>query len=70
MKQIGQLEFDHYSGGCANVRNQIVYLCFNFDKEDVRICRLASSPTGQFEKIAESFHNHDGTRIAASESNS
>lgn len=68
MKQIDQLGFDHYYGGCANVQNQYVYLCFNFDKEDIKTCRKAISPTGQFEKVAESFYNHDGTRIAASES--
>ena len=68
LKQIGQLGFNHYSGGCANVQNEYVYLCFNFDKEDIKTCRMALSPTGQFEKVAESFYNHDGTRIAASES--
>ena len=64
---IGQLRFDHYNGGCANVADEKLYLCFDFESADK--CRVATSPMGVFEEINESSYDHRYTRIAASEGN-
>ena len=68
LKRIGQLEFNHDDGGCANVGNNRVYLCFNDKSSDRKKCRVANSPTDQFEQISDSVYDHRYTRIAASES--
>ena len=67
LKNIGQLEFDHYYGGCANVADEKIYLCFNFATDDAKKCRVASSPASQFEEIAQSVSEHRWTRVAASQ---
>ena len=72
--------FNHRQATCANVNNQALYLCFNDGAGDYRLsvknihfitkfrtCRVASSPTGSFEKIADSSYDHYYTRIAASD---
>ena len=68
LKRIGQLSFDFEEGGCANVRNNRIYLCFNDAPSDHRKCRMASSPTDQFEQISYSIYHHESIRIAASDS--
>ena len=68
LKRIGTLAFDHRQGGCANVRNNLIYLCFNDNSSDRKKCRVANSPTDQFEQIADSTYEHRLIRIAASDS--
>ena len=68
LKQIGTLAFNHDYGGCANVRNNQIYLCFNDSSFDRKKCRVANSPTDQFEHITRSIYEHNYIRIAASDS--
>ena len=65
LEQIGSLEFKHDYGGCANVDDRLVYLCFGSSSEQ-KICRVATDPLGQFDEIEESFYAHNETRIGAS----
>ena len=67
LTRIGELEFDHYLGACANVADAKLYLCFNDASGDYDKCRVALSPTGIFDEINRSIHFHAFTRIAASE---
>ena len=67
LENFGQLNFNFLSGACANVANSKIYLCFHNQSTDYKKCRVASSPTSQFETIAESIDEHDTTRIAANE---
>merc|ERR1712106_85099 len=66
LTKIGELEFDHYGGACANVADTKLYLCFNLGSGDYNKCRVALSPTGIFEEINRSNFDHHYTRIAAS----
>ena len=73
LKKVGELPFYHYMGGCANMADNRVYVCFNYvssnyDTSDYKKCYVASSPQGQFENTTQSFDGHTRTRIAASES--
>lgn len=61
------MDFSHHSGACANVANEKLYLCSNDGAGDHNLCRVAISPTGDFEKISISIQYHRATRIAASE---
>ena len=63
----GQLEFDHSYGACTNMADQFVYLCFNVDtSSDYKKCRKSSSPTGNYDEISLTTHDHHFTRIASS----
>lgn len=66
LKNIGELAFNLYYGACANVDNTKLYLCFNSGTDDYNKCRVATSPTGEFNEINRSSHYHRATRIAAS----
>ena len=69
LKIVGQLDFEHQKGACANVAEEQIYLCFNFNSNsDYKKCRKASSPLGEFEEIRQSAEEHRSTRIAASQS--
>ena len=68
---IGELKFNHYHGACASVADAKLYLCFGniYNFADYKKCRVALSPTGDFEEIIGSNFDHRLTRIAASEGN-
>ena len=68
LKRIGQLSFDHNEGGCANVDNNYIYLCFNDASSDSKKCRMANSPTDKFEQISDSIYDHKRIQIGASNS--
>ena len=74
--KIIQLEnFDKFQslqkGGCANINDERIYLCFNSDwSEDSKRCRYAFEPEGNYTDEIESIHEHSATRIAASNSKS
>ena len=69
LKSVGELPFSHYYGGCANMADSRVYLCFNvYGSSDYKKCRVANSPLGQFEETTQSYERHRYTRVAASES--
>ena len=68
LKNVGELPFEHRYGGCANMADNRVYLCFDFYSS--KKCRVANSPLGQFEETTQSYESHRNTRIAASESKS
>ena len=65
LKLVGQLEFNHTRGGCANVDDRFIYLCFNDASSDYKKCRYSTSALGEFQQISESNHDHIRTRIAA-----
>ena len=65
LKLVGQLEFDFYYGGCANVENRMLYLCFNNGLTDNQNCRYSDNPLGVFQQSSESNHDHRFIRIAA-----
>ena len=67
LELVGQLDFNHYDGGCANVGDNRIYLCFNDDSADYQKCRMSTSPTSRFEEITTSINEHKQSRIAASE---
>ena len=67
LTQIGELEFDHHFGACANVADEKLYLCFG--SGDSNKCRVTLSPTGVYEGTNRSSFDHRETRIAASEGN-
>ena len=66
LKRNGSLSFDHKFGGCANVADKFIYLCFSDSVGGFKKCRGATSPTGQFEDVDHSVYEHRWTRIAAS----
>ena len=68
LQKIGELSFSHKFGGCANVNDNRIYLCFNDRSSDYKKCRMASSPTDQFEQISDSIFDHQYIRIAAGNS--
>ena len=70
IERIGSLDFESSWGGCANVNDDRIYLCFSRDKDDYRTCRYAVDPVGEFTIAEQSLHPHQGIRIAASESES
>ena len=71
MLHIGELAFDYIAGGCANVNNEKILLCFNLNwngSSDADKCRSLPSPTGLFADIPSSNYKHRFTKIAASNS--
>ena len=68
LRHIGELAFDHTNGGCANVNNQKILLCFNWDSSDGDKCRSLTSPTGSYQDVQRSNYKHRYTKIAASDS--
>ena len=68
LKNVGELPFSHNYGGCANMADNRLYLCFSLDLSDSKKCCVAISPLGEFEETAKSYETHKRTRIAASES--
>ena len=49
LEPIGNLNamktFSHYHGGCTNMNDEYIYLCFSSEnKHDIRKCHVASSP--------------------------
>ena len=74
LRSIGQLNFKHIKGACANVADEEIYLCFSWGDSngdntgDEKKCRKASSPLGAFEEVRQSNTQHLNIRIAASQS--
>ena len=71
LRRIGELAFNHEYGGCANVNNEQILLCFHNHVSDfsgMDKCRNSTSPTGVFEEIPRSNFKHQYTKIAASDS--
>ena len=68
LKNVGELSFYYTFGGCANMVDSRVYLCFHIDPSSHKKCYVAPSPLSQFEQTTSSYENHANTRIAASDS--
>ena len=60
LRRIGELDFDHGFGGCANVNDEKILLCFSFFDGDK--CRSSKSLTGIFEAITRSNYKHVYTK--------
>ena len=66
LTRVGNLEFDHRWGTCANINDEKVYLCFNRKYpgyDDDYVCRFASSPTGLYQEAERSTYRHRLTNI-------
>ena len=66
LERVDSLDFDQTYGGCANVNDQSIYLCFNREPADNKKCRVANDPFGTFQEIEETAYNHKETLIGAS----
>ena len=67
LERVGALDFPHRYGGCANVNDDSIYLCFSKEDSDLKRCRKGRNPLGNFEQISNSNFEHNNTRIAANE---
>ena len=67
LERVGQLDFDLDKGGCANLNDEKIYLCFGLE-QNTKKCRYATDPLESFALIEETSHSHSNTRIAASKS--
>ena len=68
LNRIGTLSFDLREGACANMNDQTIFLCFDWDSTEV--CRSGDGPLGAFMKIVESHFHHYSTRTTANISKS
>ena len=67
LERIGSLSFEHHYGGCGNVDDREIYLCFNRASADQKRCRYGVDPLGEFLGVEESLYPHHVTsRIGAS----
>ena len=66
LERVDSLDFDQTYGGCTNVNDQSIYLCFNYASADYKKCRVTNDPFGTFEEIEETVYNHKQTLIGAS----
>ena len=64
LERIGDLDFDFNDGGCGNVNDEHVFLCFNSGQD--KKCHIGNAPLGNFSAIVDSNHPHGHTRIGAS----
>ena len=46
--------------------DHFIYLCFHDKSYDDKKCRKSTSPTGQYDEISQTTHDHGETRIASS----
>lgn len=67
LTRIGSLPFPFYWGGCANMGNRRIFLCF--DQDNRKTCHYAEDPVGNYHKIYTSKYEHRGIRVAASPGN-
>ena len=65
--RIGTLSFELDFGGCANINDETIYLCFSITEEDSRNCRIGQSPDGTFSGIDDSRYQHGGMKLGVSE---
>ena len=66
LERIGTLDFNLYTGACAVINDDQIYLCFDY--YDEKQCRFSSGPLNVFHKIAKSAQQHRLISIAASHS--
>ena len=66
LERVDSLDFDQTYGGCTNVNDRSIYLCFNYASADYKKCRVANDPFGTFEEIEETVYNRKQTLIGAS----
>ena len=67
LTKVGTLAFNFHSGGCANVADRLVYLCFDWSNtNEHRRCRVSNSPEGNFTLITDSTFDHREVNIASS----
>ena len=56
LTRIGSLQFPFYWGGCANMGNRRIFLCF--DQDNRKTCHYAEDPMGDYHKIYTSKYEH------------
>ena len=68
VQRVGTLSFNHDQGDCS-VGGAKVFLCFDNSglQTEVKTCRYADDPLGEFTEVASSFYNHRSISIASSE---
>ena len=67
LDRIGTLSFELDFGGCANINDETIYLCFSITEGDSRKCRIGQSPVGDFSGIDDSSYQHGGMKLGVSE---
>ena len=67
IKNVGELDFNHYSGACGNMNDEFIFLCFDLNEITGR-CRRATDPLGPFAEVARPYMEHFFTRISPSRS--
>lgn len=65
LERVGSLSFDFFVGACTVVKEESIYLCFDY--YDAKQCYVGADPVGAFSKINESQFIHEATRVAASD---
>ena len=65
IQRIGDLKFGFNNGACTVIREKTIMLCFDLRNEEGKVCRVAKSPTGQFDKIKLSNFDHYSSQIAS-----
>ena len=64
LKKYGELKFDLVEGGCAQLNNEKVFLCF--DQKSKKNCYESTGPLNSFTKLPTSTVGHASAQIAVS----
>ena len=64
MTRMGSLSFPFNYGGCANMNNRRLFLCF--DESHANDCYFADEPEGIYHETQSSTSSHKRSRIASS----
>ena len=68
LKRVHDLLFDYSHGSCSVMKDKFIFLCFGTVNEtEYRQCRRSTGPFYNFQKLAESKHDHDKTKVSCSE---
>ena len=68
LRRVGTLSFDHSLGGCANIGDRKILVCFDEHTENYNQCRFSDEPEGTFVRMPNSTYSHRWVRMAASHS--
>ena len=71
--RMGNLKFDHCHGACTQMRDEVIYLCFNNDygtpETDVQTCRRSNGPLQTFSLIEDLSNDpHEAIHLGSSDS--
>ena len=64
---IGSLGFDFYHGACDVMGIDKIWLCFGYDANDYKRCRVGLNPLETFTQVQQTTFEHRGAKVAASD---